>query len=180
MKRVLFAAALIATPASAQTLQDIALPYDVPNCPTWTTQNYPPCTATPDATAHIFGEDGANEFVIPLNYFPTASSVDALSASVTSLGTSVATLNSEYALAAHQIKVNERGVSMAFALSGIGDLASDEHMAVGFNWGTFQGQNSLAAGIAIRASRHISFNAGLAGDLSGGNVGGRAGVRFAW
>ena len=69
---------------------------------------------------------------------------------------------------------------MAFALSGVGDLSSDEHFAVAMNWGTFQGQNSLAAGLAVRASQNSSFNAGISGDLSGGNVGGRAGVRFAW
>jgi hypothetical protein len=181
MKRLIGAIALcISAPASAQTLADLNLPYDVPSCPAWTTQLFPPCTAAPGPDAKIFASDGSHEFLVPLSEFPTASYVDQINATVNGLTTSFTHLNDEFASVARQTKINERGVSMAFALSGIGDLASDEHVAVGFNWGTFQGQNSLAAGVAVRAADHLSFNAGFAGDLSGGNVGGRAGVRFAW
>jgi hypothetical protein len=92
----------------------------------------------------------------------------------------VAQFDTELAALQRQTKIDERGVSMAFALSGVGDQSSREHFSIAMNWGTFQGQNSLAAGLAVRATQNISFNAGISGNLSGGNVGGRAVVRFAW
>lgn len=182
--------ALFASPAFAagNSLQDIQLPFGT-GCVTQDANGTPTCFATPTPQFHMFaeGEVSGGEFIIPVSYVASAASVDQLSATVNQLGATLNQLNTsfgrfdaELAAIQRQSKINERGVSMAFALSGVGDLSSDEHVAISMNWGTFQGQNALAGGVAVRASQNVSFNAGISGDLSGGNVGGRAGVRFAW
>lgn len=195
MKRLIFVAtfALCSSSASAQnSLEDVQLPLNVflggAFCPTVDANGIPTCRATSAPDTHIFAESNTvGEFIIPLSYVASAAAVDQISATLNQFGSTVNHLSSamaqfdtELAAVQRQTKINERGVSMAFALSGVGDLSSDEHFAVAMNRGTFQGQNSLAAGLAVRASQNISFNAGISGDLSGGNVGGRAGVRFAW
>ncbi|HEY2886526.1 MAG TPA: YadA C-terminal domain-containing protein [Rhizomicrobium sp.] len=189
MKRLIFVAmfALCSSSASAQnSLEDMQLPLGT-GCPTNDANGFPTCLATPPPDAHMFAESSIGEFIIPASDVASAAAVDQISATLNQFGSTVNHLSSamaqfdiELAAVQRQTKINERGVSMAFALSGVGDLSSDEHFAVAMNWGTFQGQNSLAAGLAVRASQNISFNAGISGDLSGGNVGGRAGVRFAW
>ncbi len=69
---------------------------------------------------------------------------------------------------------------MSLAMAGVAYLQADEHIAFSGNWGTFQGQNGGAVGVAYRLSEHISVNAGFAGSFDGGTYGGRAGFRVGW
>jgi hypothetical protein len=69
---------------------------------------------------------------------------------------------------------------MSMAMAGTAELQTDEHFAISANWGTFQGQNGGAVGVALRVADHVSINGGFAGSLNGGSVGGRAGIRFGW
>lgn len=82
-------------------------------------------------------------------------------------------------LQADSVRANQ-GVAMSLAMAGIGDLQSGEHIAFSGNWGTFQGQNGGAVGVAYRLNEHLSVNAGFAGSLDGGAYGGRAGFRIGW
>lgn len=135
---------------------------------------------------------------LPFDYFAKSSDVAGIQASVNSFGAQVTSITNglnalgtqfaAYSLQTNTIlgklqsdeNRNADGVAMAFAMAGTGDLSRDEHVAFSGNWGTFQGRNGLAAGVAIRASEHISFNGGIAAGLNGGGVGGRAGFRIAW
>ena len=182
MKKAIFATAFTLWAGSAlagQTLQDTPLPFGT-TCATIDANGTPTCLAVPTPDFHMFAEGPTGEFVIPLSFIPSSGFVDQINSTVNQLSVHMTQFDSELSAIQRQTKINERGVSMAIALSGVGDLSIDEHFAASVNWGTFQGQNSLAAGVAIRAADHVSFNAGISGDLSGGNVGGRAGVRFAW
>lgn len=48
------------------------------------------------------------------------------------------------------------------------------------NWGTFEGENGLAAGAAVRLSYHLQLNGGVAWGLDESIAGGRVGVRVGW
>jgi hypothetical protein len=68
---------------------------------------------------------------------------------------------------------------MAFALD-VPQLQPDEKFAISGNWGTFEGENGLAAGFAARINENIEFNGGVAAGTNEGTVGGRAGFRVGW
>lgn len=118
---------------------------------------------------------------LPLGYFATSASVAALQANVNA---SLATIGGQTDAILRQLESDEdrnaTGIAMAFAMAGTTDLGQGEHIAISGNWGTFQGRNGLAAGLAVRATEHLTFNGGLAFGLNGGDVGGRAGFRVAW
>ena len=127
-----------------------------------------------------------------------STSFNALSSTVGTLGTSVsalftnvnamsAQLNSlsvQFTQLQQQAQLQDRdlrqGVAMSLAMDGVGDLGPDEHVAISMNFGTFGGQNGMAAGIAFRASDHLTVNGGIGSGVNGGLVGGRVGARFAW
>ena len=73
-----------------------------------------------------------------------------------------------------------KGIAMSLAMAGVAYLQPDEHIAFSGNWGTFQGQNGGALGVAYRLSDHISVNGGFAASFDGGAYGGRAGFRIGW
>ena len=73
-----------------------------------------------------------------------------------------------------------QGVAMSLAMDGVGDLGPDEKVAISMNVGTFGGQSGMAAGFAIRAADHLTFNGGVGSGFNGGLVGARAGMRLAW
>jgi hypothetical protein len=104
---------------------------------------------------------------------PSTSAIDNLIASVNGVSAQ------QQALMA-QDKVALQGIASALAMSGSGDLSSDENYAVSANWGTFGGQNAFAGSFAIRAADHLTFSGGIAAGVNGGPVGGRAGLRFGW
>jgi hypothetical protein len=135
---------------------------------------------------------------LPFDYFAKSSDVVGIQASVNSFANQVNSitnglnaLGTQFAAYSQQTNSilsrlqddesrNANGVAMAFAMAGVADLGPDEHVAFTGNWGTFEGRNGLAAGVAIRASENISFNGGIATGLNGGGLGGRAGFRIAW
>jgi hypothetical protein len=179
-------AVLLAAPAFADDWSNINLPYDVPSCPSSTGQDFPSCTAMPasDARLFSFSPSQGTEFVIPLADFATAASVHATQSQFGALQAEFGALQSQ--IAAFQLsaltadKIQMRGISMAMAMSGIGDLSSDEHFALAGNVGLFHGQTSFSAGFAARATQNLSFNAAIAVAPSGSDVGARAGFRVAW
>lgn len=72
------------------------------------------------------------------------------------------------------------GVAMAFAMAGVPSLMPGEHLAMTFNYGTFQGQNGLAINAAYRLTDNMQLTGGIGYGANEGIVGGRAGLRVAW
>ncbi len=77
-------------------------------------------------------------------------------------------------------KTLRTGIAMSLAMDGTGELGPDEKVAISMNFGTFGGQNGVAAGVTFRVADHVTFSGGFGTGLNGGLSGGRAGVRFAW
>jgi hypothetical protein len=73
-----------------------------------------------------------------------------------------------------------QGVAMAFAMAGTPTLMANETFAFSGNWGTYEGQQGLAFGAALRLHRNIQANAGIAYGPNQNTLGGRAGLRVAW
>ncbi|HZN30895.1 MAG TPA: YadA-like family protein [Xanthobacteraceae bacterium] len=82
-------------------------------------------------------------------------------------------------------QVNQRvdtanaGAAMAMALSG-GFLPDQKNFAVAFNYGTFQGQNAAALSTFLRMNEYVVFSAGMSYGVEAKQLGGRAGLLFAW
>lgn len=114
---------------------------------------------------------------IPLSQFATSSDVDRLKGDMQGFDQEVSALNET--LAKQSIATNQ-GIALSLAIAGTGDISSDEHFAVSANWGTFNGENGVAAGFAMRVRDHLVVNAAVASALSGGQMAGRAGIRFGW
>lgn len=112
------------------------------------------------------------------------TSVSALSASVSTASTQLQSLSIQFNQLQQQTQIEDRtlrqGVAMSLAMDGVGDLGADEHFAISMNFGTFGGQNGMAAGFAFRAAEHLTFNGGIGAGVNGGLVGGRVGARLAW
>lgn len=120
-----------------------------------------------------------------------SSSLNALSANVNAVSGAVSTLQSDVADLSTQAKNLEQklesqdaslrqGVAISLAMDGTSDIAPDEHVSVSFNWGTFGGQNAVAAGVAFRPAQHFILNGGVGAGFRGGLIGGRAGLRMGW
>lgn len=112
------------------------------------------------------------------------TSVSALSTNVNAMSAQLNSLSVKFSQLQQQAQLQDRdlrqGVAMSLAMDGVGDLGPDEHVAISMNFGTFGGQNGMAAGIAFRASDHLTVNGGIGSGVNGGLVGGRVGARFAW
>jgi uncharacterized protein YoxC len=112
------------------------------------------------------------------------STVNSLNASVGTISTQLSSLSVRFDQFQQQVHVEEQtlreGVAMSLAMSGVGELGPDEHVAISMNVGTYGGQNGVAAGVAFRAAEHLTFNGGIGTGFNRGLVGGRAGVRLAW
>lgn len=112
------------------------------------------------------------------------TSVSALSTNVNAMSAQLSSLSVQFTHLQQQAQLQDRdlrqGVAMSLAMDGVGDLGRDEHVAISMNFGTFGGQNGMAAGIAFRAADHLTFNGGIGTGVNGGLVGGRVGARLAW
>jgi hypothetical protein len=95
-----------------------------------------------------------------------------LYAGVASLNSSVATLNNDI------IKAYE-GTAIAIALGG-GTLPDNKRYAVSVNWGGYHGTNAFAANALLRVNDNIVINGGIGVGVTKCDVGGRAGVTYAW
>ncbi len=120
---------------------------------------------------------GGATVTIDIDQFARQGDVLALQAQQTRLMADLAQTNQ--ALHTAMLR-SDQGVAMSMAMAGTTDLQTDEHFAVSANWGTYQGQNGAAFGVAYRVADHLSVNGGFAGSLNGGAMGGRAGIRFGW
>ncbi len=72
------------------------------------------------------------------------------------------------------------GVAMAFAMAGSTTLMPGEKFAFTSNWGTFQGENGVAADAAIRVASNVQLNGAVAVGLGENIAGGRVGLRVGW
>ncbi len=79
-----------------------------------------------------------------------------------------------------QIDTNTEGIAMAFALSGASLLPTDSSFALSLNYGHFDGSNAVAFGAAGRLDEGVYLSGGLGVGTDSGEVGGRAGLTFAW
>ena len=154
---------------------------------------YSACPGAPRVTT--FGSDDDPSFyalnctnsilvLINLNEFARRDDLGSLQSGLNDLDARMATLAFQTDASLKRLQAdadrNTTGVAMSFAMSGAGDLAPGETVALSANWGTFGGRNGLAAGFAVRASDHVTFNGAAAFGDKDGAVGGRAGVRFSW
>jgi hypothetical protein len=69
---------------------------------------------------------------------------------------------------------------MAFAMAGVPTVLPNETFVMTANWGTFEGENGVAAGAAVRLSGHLQLNGGVAWGLNENIAGGRVGARVGW
>ncbi len=63
---------------------------------------------------------------------------------------------------------------------GGGILPDNKSYAVSANWGTQHGTNAFGVTAYIRITNNVVLNGGIGVGLTKGDVGGRAGVTFAW
>jgi len=75
-------------------------------------------------------------------------------------------------------KVNG-GVAMAMAMGG-GSLPDNKKFALGVNYGTFAGQNAFALSSALRLNANVVASGALGFGVDQNQIGGRAGLQFAW
>jgi hypothetical protein len=71
------------------------------------------------------------------------------------------------------------GVAMAMALTG-GYLPDSKKFAVAINYGTFVGQNAAAMSGYYRLNQNVVLSGGVSYGVEARQVGGRAGMLFAW
>ena len=63
---------------------------------------------------------------------------------------------------------------------GGGTLPDNKRYAVSVNWGGYHGTNAFAANALLRVNDNIVINGGIGVGVTKGDVGGRAGVTYAW
>lgn len=81
----------------------------------------------------------------------------------------------------NQVDDNTEGIAMTAALTGVPAIVPHGKSGiVAINYGTYGGENGVAAGGAVRLVNDFYGKAGIAVGLGRGNVGGRAGFAWAW
>lgn len=136
---------------------------------------------------------------VPLSLFASSASVSSLQSQMQTSFAAInaAVANNSTAIAANSAAIAQlqaqmasqnsgfkhyaaQGIAQSLAMAGVGDIGSDERFSLSANWGTFGGENGVAIGAAVRISNHVSFNAGFASSVEGGQSGARAGIRVGW
>ena len=100
-------------------------------------------------------------------------------ASVTALDGRVGALERTVSGLQGDIRRGYESTAVALAMGGAA-LPDNKRYAVSANWGTFCGENALAATAAFRLNEFAYAHGGIGLGTSRGGVGGRAGVTFAW
>ena len=75
----------------------------------------------------------------------------------------------------------QQGVAMAMAMAGgTAILPEDKDHAISVDWGTFDGQNATAISGVQRLGDRLFLNGAVGIGCNQANVGGRAGLTYAW
>jgi hypothetical protein len=111
------------------------------------------------------------------------SQLNAVNASVTSLGTRVTTLESRIGNFSQDIRridrLAGRGTAIALSAASIPQMADGQNIAVGVGFGTYDGRTAFSAAILGRISDNAQFRLN-AGTTGAGKVGAGGGITFGW
>ena len=64
--------------------------------------------------------------------------------------------------------------------SGLGNLPCGQNFGLAVNWGTFEGENAVAASGEVRLYDSLYCNGSVGVGCNEGTVGGRAGFAYSW
>jgi hypothetical protein len=98
---------------------------------------------------------------------------------IAGINNQIAGINAQIGNLATGINRAYSGSAMAMALTG-GWLPDSKNFAVSVNWGNFRGQNATAFSGYYRVSPNVVVSGGLSWGVEQGQIGGRAGMLFAW
>jgi trimeric autotransporter adhesin len=102
-----------------------------------------------------------------------------LNANVGTIFGNLASLNANIAHINKEIGRLDGGVAMAFAMGGA-YLPEGRQFAISANLGTFNGQQAIGGGAAVRLADNLVLQGGIAGVPASRQVGGRVGLTASW